>query len=520
MEKKCAQQPLVLEKASKWLFAKSKEYSLPLLASFLFGALAYMFIFTSKLVNHDDVSALFSKGGSVVIGRWGLELVDKVLPNYSMPWLYGVLSIALLAAAVCVIIHIFHVRSKLLQVLLAGTIIVFPSMIGMFPYMFMSATYSGSFLFSILAVWLVKDHPKWGFLPAVGLMVFSLSIYQAHVSVAASLLVLVVIQRLLYEDEIGPIVQKGIFFVFFLIVSLGLYYAATQLVLKFYGIEFAGYASGSLSFSLANIPADIAEAYKTFFQYIFHGYLGLIPTLLSRRIHYLFFIAVGILFVIWAIAQKGKNIARFLLLGAMLVIFPLAINCMHLFATNDSIHTLVLYGFVAVYVLAAVIADACISLLSQGKLSSLFRQAALNVVTLAMAVTILINTYISNESYLNLYLRYENAYAFYTSLIADIKMMPQFSADTKLAIIGAYDQPDYYAEKFPVTHEITGVYGFLPDSYSNNLFVEYYIGFPIEFASMEEIEAIQDTPEYQQMPVYPYYGSMQLFEDILAVKLS
>mgnify|MGYP003309117704 CR=1 FL=1 len=36
----------------------------------------------------------------------------------------------------------------------------------------------------------------------------------------------------------------------------------------------------------------------------------------------------------------------------------------------------------------------------------------------------------------------------------------------------------------------------------------------------EEIEAIRETPEFAQMPVYPYYGSLRAFGDILVVKLS
>ena len=144
----------------------------------------------------------------------------------------------------------------------------------------------------------------------------------------------------------------------------------------------------------------------------------------------------------------------------------------------------------------------------------------LNAMSLVLALTVAASTYIANESYLLLHLRYENAYAFYTSLIADVKMTPDFDENTKLAVVGTFQEPSYYLDKFPFSDHLTGTDGFLPDVYSKDKFLEYYIGFAIPMASDEEISAITATPEYENMAVYPYYGSMQMFDDILVVKLS
>lgn len=511
--------PMLLETALSWLKRKCQNYSYPILSTFFFGFLAHMFIFSGKLINHDDVSALFTKGGSTIIGRWGLELADKVLPNYSMPWIYGVLSLALMAVAVCLIADLFQIRNKLLQGLLAGAIIVFPSMIGVFPYMFMSSTYTLCYLCAVFSVWLVNRHPIKGFIFAVGFLIFSLSLYQAHISVAAGLLVLVLIRQLLTGEEVPIILRRGIFFVMFLIISLGAYYGATQLILRLYGIGFGSYASNSISFSLASIPQDIVDAYRTFFQYLFQSYLGLIPTPVSKVLHITMLLMTGILLLVWCLCQKKTEPGRLALLAAMLLILPLAMNCMHLFATMDAIHTLVVFGISSIYVLAVVVCDICMPLAKGASL----RRTAVNLITIALLLVILINSFLANQCYLNLHLRYENAYAFYTSLIADVKMMPEFTEGTKLAIIGSYQQPKFYHEKFSVTGNttgITGTYGFLPDSYSADRFMEYYIGFPIAFASLQEIEAIRETQEFSQMPCYPYHGSMNYMNGIVVIKLS
>ena len=520
MEETQLRPSFLLETAGKWFVAKIKNNKIPISASLIVGFLAYMFTFTNKLVNHDDVFTLFFKGGTWSLGRWGLGLLDNIFPNYSMPWIYGVITLILMTASICVIIHIFHIRSKLLQVLLAGSVIAFPSLTGTFTYMFTVSSYAVSFLLAVLAVWFLNRQPKKDFLPALVCMIASLSIYQSYVSVAASLLVLLVIQQLLSDKDIALILRNGVLYVVFLILSLGLYYAATMVINRVFGVGFNGYADSNLSFSLTSIPADIVEAYTTFFQYLTEGFRGLIPTVFSRHVHYLCFASIGLLFVIWALAQKEKKPPRFLLLLAMLVILPLAINCMHLFTTADAVHTLVLYGFVSLYVLFVILADACLPLMVSRKAQALCRSVALNVLAFGMGIIIIVNTYIANEAFLCLYLRYENAYAFYTSLIADLKMMPEFTESTKLAIIGTSDEPDYYLEEFYFSDHITGTDGFLPDSYSKERFTEYYLGFTIPFASDEEIAEIAASEEYAEMAVYPYYGSMKMIGDICVVKLS
>ena len=40
------------------------------------------------------------------------------------------------------------------------------------------------------------------------------------------------------------------------------------------------------------------------------------------------------------------------------------------------------------------------------------------------------------------------------------------------------------------------------------------------FATDEEVAEIMASPAYAEMAVYPYYGCMQMIDDILVVKLS
>lgn len=497
-----------------------KEFKVSLISSFVFGLLAYMFAFCNKLVNHDEVHCLFSKGATVTSGRWGLGLLDTIFPNYSMPWIYGVLSIGMIAISICLIIHIFQIRNKLLQVLLSGSIMVFPSLIGTFGYMFTSSSYALSFLLAVVSVVLIYQPKKLYMLPALGCMIFSLSIYQAYISVSASLLVLILIQCLLHNDHVIPVIRRGFYFVAFLILSLCLYYAATQIVFLVRDMGFSSYADNSITFHLSDVPAKIILAYRQFFNFFSEYLHSLIPTRLSKLVHILCIPASCFLVFHWWSRQSRKTISQLLLLLALITILPLAINCMYLITSEASIHTLVLYSFTSFYVFMVVLVDTCISSTNDTVFYEIIRKISLNFITFALATIITINIYIANAVYLHMYLQYERSYAFYTSLIADLKMMPEFDEDMKIAVIGNMDLPDYYINNYIFAYNLSGIYGFTPDAYSNAAFLEYYIGHPIPFATEQEIAQIKETYQFSEMAKYPYYGSMQVIDDILVVKLS
>ncbi len=511
------QQPLLFQRVGRWLVSKGKENRLPMLAAFVFGFLAHTFAFTNKLLNHDEANSLFSKGGTIVLGRWGLGAMDSVFPNVSMPWIYGVITIALLAVSVCVVVHILHLRSGWYQVLAAGFIMTFPSLTGTFGYMFTSSSYGVAFLLAVLAVWLLQKPDKWFWAGALVCMVASLSIYQAYVSLAAGLLVLVVIRQLLDGEDAAAVLRRGIAYVVFLVLALGLYYGAALVILKLKHLEMVSYASDSLAFSPLSLPANIAAAYRAFFRFFREGSLCLIPTALSRTLHGILLICAAGMLLLRLIGKK-RTALSLVLFAIALLLFPLAVCCMYLFTAPDSIHTLVMYGFVNVYLLVLVLAEGCRP--AGQKWAGILRAAVLNAAPVLSALIIVINIYIANESYLTLQLRYENAYAFYTSLIADMKQSPDFTEGTRLAVIGTWKDPAFYEENLNFTNALTGVTGFKPDSYSKERFMQYYLGFSIPFASEAEQEEIASTEAYAAMPAYPYYGSMQKFGDILVVKLS
>ena len=69
-----------------------KRDRLPFFSALGFGLAAYGFCMTNKIPVGDDLVGLFSKGATTVSGRYGLELLRLVMPDASMPWIYGLMS--------------------------------------------------------------------------------------------------------------------------------------------------------------------------------------------------------------------------------------------------------------------------------------------------------------------------------------------------------------------------------------------------------------------------------------------
>lgn len=131
------------------------RYRIPLLSTIIFGLFSYMYAFTNKLVNYDELFYTFGKGERLSSGRWGLNLISYLLPDYSMPWFYGIITIAIFAISVCLIVEIFQMRSRILQAILGVSLVSNISLASNMLFLFTSACYALAFLFSVLSVYFI-----------------------------------------------------------------------------------------------------------------------------------------------------------------------------------------------------------------------------------------------------------------------------------------------------------------------------------------------------------------------------
>ncbi len=492
------------------------QYKYTFVSSFCFGLLTYVFVFTNKFINHDEVVSMFAKGAGLSSGRWALDWMHYIFPNFSMPWIYGVISITLVSFSSCIIVHMFDIRHKSIQILLAGLIISFPSLIGTFSYMFASASYMLSFFLAVFSAMLLTNKNWILKMIAVSLLAFSVGIYQSYIAVTASLLILFLLKRTILKNEkIDILIRDAIIYFVGLLLSLGIYYLILNALLSFTGAEFNSYAGASFVSAESSLFDKIFSAYRAFFDEVVDRRFGLVSTRFSQLVHIVLFLCSGVLFLIKWIKC---NFLNKLFSTLLIVLLPLSINSIFIVSNSSAVHTLVLYSFIAVYICFAILIDS--TNINTDKVKAIPQRISKEIISWGMLLIIITNVYIANTAYLRMYLQYENTYSFYTSVMTQVKSTPGFDESSKIALVGnAGNSLRYYNDFDNFSAEITGTWGISANAYSRREFIVNFVGVDLPFASDYEVEEVKKTYEFSQMPIYPYYGSIKKIGDLIVVKL-
>lgn len=479
---------------------------LPFFSALGFGLLAYGFCMLNKIPVGDDLVGLFSKGATTVSGRYGLELLRLVMPDVSMPWIYGLMSILMLSAAVCVIVRLFEIKSPILQVLLAGVFVCFPAEAGTMLYMFTAAPYALALLLTLTGLWLFTAGKKGRWISAPLLIGFSCSIYQGYFSIAASFCVIRMIVLLCRSEKTAPeVFREGVKMLAMLLSSLALYGLALLIASRLLGFPLLHEViNGKQSF-----PLRFLVAYSSWLKTLAQGRFGYVHGNASRAMHLVLLLAAGCAML--AQLRRKSRLSCVPLTGLCLMLYPLSCYCLYLLADNSYIHSLSLYSFASLYVLCAALLDGW---------EAPHAQALRRVTALALAVILCGNIYYANALYLRYYLRFEELKSFYTAMLTRVMSTPGYAEGDRLAIVGGAP-----ALRYDIDQHFTDAPLILPSlELGSTDYAEYivkeYLGCDIPFAAAQETALLETDSAVEDMPVYPYGGSVQKKDDMIVVKFS
>lgn len=482
------------------LAALAAEYKLPLITGLVFGLAANLYAFTNKFVNADELEYLFGKGATLSSGRWALALTSLILPDVSMPWIYGVISVAILAASACVIIRTFEIKGRILQCVLAGLIVSFPVQTLTFTYMFTSAPYALAVLLVTLAVYVSLHGGGRVRLAGIVLLTLALGIYQAYLSLASGLFVAYLIRKAMEREwSWRRMLRCGIWCLAVLAGGLALYFAVNKLVMTLTATQYNAYAAASIT---AEGLGGLLNAYGLFFKGILYRYLLFVPTRFSRLLH-LLLIGITALVCLHAFIREmdmGKRIIVLLLL----IIYPLSVNC--LAAVTPGQHTVEYFSFYALYVIFASLAD-CAELPKCGS-------AARDAAAVLLALLVCVNTVFSNMVFLKQRLVYEESYGLGQQLVSRIKALPDYTGGECVVIAGRasgaiYTVPEISMWNIPaVRDEVISIY-------SRDRLLRDYLGLDeyVEDVNVRNVDFGFDADEafmelYVSMPAFPAEGSV------------
>ena len=492
---------------------KIKNYQKTFLITLFVGIIIHLFALTNKLIHGDELAFLFDKGNSTILGRWFLDVTKYIFPNYSMPAFNGFIALILLSLSACLISEILEIKHDLNKILIGLILISFPTITCTMSYMFTVHSYMLALLMAILSVYFGKKNKKTFWCLSVVLLTLSLGIYQAYISITATLFLLILISKTLYGENIKNIVLEALKFFIILVISLILYAIINKIVINILNVELSSYQGVSTmgNYRLKGIWNGIVAAYKYVFSSFFEK--NVMTPMSALRITYIVCFIFNIVSISVKICKNKENILNSVVVIFFVLLLPITMNIIYILNEKVQVYAVMLLGYSFIFISSILIID------NNQKPNFLER-----IIKLLLIIQIFFCTILANENYLQMHIAYENAYSFYESLISRITQTEGFDAETKIVIVGNYyskelNNMEEFSELLP-TNTFTSSFEVI-NAYSKLNFIKYYIGFEGDFIDENEARnVLKNNEEFINMPKYPYYGSIKKIEDLLVVKLS
>lgn len=519
--------PIMPEDCLKRLWGKIPRHILiTFFAACLWGLFAHLYVFTDKILNLDDIGALFGTEYGIASGRWLLPFFTALDGPFSAPWLIGAISLFLLAVAACLVVSIMRIKNPLSCILTAALLVAFPAVTSTMAYMFSADTYFLALALACFAAYVTQKY-RWGFLPGAVAITLSMGIYQSYFSVAALLLVGVLfLDTLDGKDSFRVLFLRGLRFVATLGAGIAAYMVVVQITTRSVAlVDYMGISDmGKLS--LTDLPRLISNAYLAHWGFFIQS---------DTAAHFPFmkyiFLLVGlaaVLLLFFILRRRKLKGLQLLLLALLAAVYPLACNLVYVMAPSAPVHILMLYGMAGTLLVPLVLAEYYAKLQhSVGEAQS--PTAALGalccwVVMAAMALTAYGYVVFSNHIYLKAELTYEHVYAYSNRLLSAIERAEGYDVNVPIVLVGqALEDVRYPATPELDAFTLTGVDDAteMINSYSYAYILRRYLGAPnIIYGGDSTVPSKFETmDEVALMPSYPSPDGIRLIDGHLVVKL-
>jgi len=405
-------------------------------AAVIVNVLAFGFEMTNLTLNHDDVWQMFIQDSILghYLGRFGVGWLHLYTQNhYIMPFLQMIEGILLMSAYGVIVARFWGLRNATDMALAAAIMCVFPYMAQTYSYNTSMATYPLAHLLVALAVlYSTRATVRHAALAAV-LYVAAYSIYQAVAANAATIFVIWLLGRLLFDTADRAFASRETLnaIVSALVAAVAggaLYLAAVSTMhLDFDSSQAAGTAFrlGGATHLTQALP-EIWQGTRSFFLWperYFPDYL---------KDAQLAFLAVAGVFCVWLPARPWAKIAAV----ALLVLASFTPRALQLLHPDGHYHSLTLTGY------AVLVAGAVMVVLRAG--SALVRNVSIVVALFLVAGYVVQCNWISTVNYLNTLAHFETL----TQVLARVRSLPDAGWDgKKIAVVGSYDMPSDYPFK-------------------------------------------------------------------------
>lgn len=510
------------EKINKLYKQISGSEKVVFISTFVCGLIAHLYIYTNTIPNFDGISRMYDEQQMTIVGRWFLHYASWCNSYTQMPMVIGVLAMLFLAAAAALVIHMFRIESWLLAGMWGAMFAVFPAIADTNAYTYTASAYCIAIFLATLGI-VIAEKKRWGFLYGAIFLVLSMGIYQTYVTVAITLAVLLVIQKVLNkENQVKDILAKGIQYIIHIALGTVIYYVVLKIFLYVKNLTLCSYLGMSnveSSYPFSEIGTTLAKTYSQVWEFFFvgtsgvEGYVFIVPNVVIG-------IASLILLAIIVKVQSLKQIPIKLIgLVIMLLILPMAVNFTQVISPYSSPRLLMKFSFVYLYLLPVVLAEKVKELKAEKK--------AIEVSVIAvLGCFLMLSLYFwqyDNLLYTLLNQTHRATLSFVTNVVSRVESCAGYQTGMEVVIIGGFPS-DRYDTDIGVYARVSSGSTLSSSVIPLNKHIYYYmndwLNVPVEEPEEEVFIRIAQSETFKQMPLYPDDGSVAIIDNCVVVKMS
>lgn len=502
----------------------------------------HLYMFTNKIVNHDDVNRLLvgdTNEAKIQHGRWAGVIFDPVSgSSVGIPYVMGILSILAFAGTAVVLVSVFQIRKKITVILFCGLLCTFPVSANIFLYSYIADIYFISMFLAVWGVWLIlqdvrKNNREGHFKGILGVIWLTLACgcYQAFWCVGMAILFLFFLLEFLDVEEWRTFAVKLSKCLLMSAVSLVLYLVINKIVQEVTGYgatAYEGLDSMGQFGGVSGFLKVIAVAYYEFLQFF---YLKGSFVVSRAMIIFNLFLTISVAIMLIQRAKKKKHPRGYWIIFVFFIgCIPLASNLVSVVSSNAT-HILMQYAFLLPYFL-------CLILLERLNGQMTDKKGRINVISVSAYVFLTLIAYkgylTDNEVYFRQQLNYEATYSYTLRLLSRIETMEGYKADTQIAMINENPQEydhitimmENYPEEMAQFDYLNGMQGTEPHTFvkrANDIsdFCKYYHGYDLQMVGDDAVlQELGRTKAFGEMTTYPEAGSMRYIDDVLVIKLA
>jgi len=500
-------------------------FGIALIVSIVF----YFPMLTAWLGNPDSFwNGMVYKNGSDWenrLGRFGVTPFYK-LKEYVISTAGSTIFSFFMLAFICVLLRrLFGIYQQWLILSMILFVELTPNVISTLTYYYCSDIYFFAYFLNVAAIYLITNHKEKRYLAvAAAMMAYSLSCYQAYISVAAVVCIFMLCKKLLEgKERLKSIIQLAARYITVSLFSGILYvivFKALQIVFEIEPAEKVRYPD------IENIIKLSINVYRYFIQYFFTN--GFLYNEWGNRKYWNFAVIAftGVLFVVYVLKNRRKLVCC---IGSLLCMacFPIACMIIWIIVPGTDI-----FGETGILMIPAIhyiylIPIVLLSLDGWDHRSNWETVLEWICGGLCFKLIMLLGAFVSAfQGYLQLELSRMNVIA--GELTVKIESEEAKNAeDTSFPVVFAGELPkgDYYNVLIDPIYGTIAEQGMVWSNYDSKqqswiYFLRHTAGKGYETVSEEKYQQIIDTQEFRLMPVFPTDGSVKTIDDTVVIKLN